>query len=321
VNADNYKSEIRDHESRAFTLVELLVVITIIGILVSLLLPAVQAAREAGRRVQCGNNLKQLGLAMQTYHTAIGSFPPGAIWQPVGSSSCRTNFHVQLFPYEDQVNLSNSINWNVADLFWMNPANNPRVTSVVLPNMLCPSDGLGGMLLRSSETGYEGRQWARLNYFGVFGGLQIGDLVSTDRKKWGIFDGNRATTIAQIRDGTSNTMCIAEGLTGPDGDARGFLWSDQPCGAFVFAKHPPNSPLADQCFPDPVWCNNLPEQNLPSTTGDGAQTDSCAARSRHPGGVQVLAADGAVHFVADSIDVNTWQALASIANGEILTPW
>ena len=144
-----------------------------------------------------------------------------------------------------------------------------------------------------------------------------GDLGATDCTKWAVFDRNRVTAIAQIRDGTSNTLCIAESLTGPEGYGRGFFWSDQACGALAFTELAPNSPLPDRCYPTVEWCLNLPEQNLPSVWGDGSTTDTCAARSRHPGGVQVLMADGSVHFINDTIDLSTWRALATIAGGEV----
>ena len=103
-----------NRKSRAFTLIELLVVVTIIGILVGLLLPAVQAAREALRRMQCGNNLKQLGLALHNYHAGPGRFPPGVIWNGGHlTAPNRVNFHAHLLPYEEQRNIYDNLNWVV----------------------------------------------------------------------------------------------------------------------------------------------------------------------------------------------------------------
>ena len=130
-------------------------------------------------------------------------------------------------------------------MWFSNDANNQQAVQTVIAGLLCPSDGFGGPLLTISVSrGTRDAQWARLNYFGVFGGLQNDDLMSTDPTKWGVFDGNRVTTIAQIHDGTSNTMCIAESLTGPVGYARGFLWSDQVCGAFIFTELYAQQPVA-----------------------------------------------------------------------------
>ncbi len=304
-----------------FTLVELLVVIAIIGILIALLLPAVQAAREAARRLQCSNNLKQLGLAMANYESALRCFPPGTIWPGGllwGKQRQRQNFHVHLFPYHEQGAVYDMIDWTVPGVLWAS-GNNRAVTKVVISNLLCPSDGFGGQSLISLAP--EGTQeWARLNYFGVLNGMQLGDLsiYSPPRGKWAIFDANRVTRIADISDGTSNTMSMTEGLTGPEGDYRGMLWSDQSCGAFVHTELGPNSPLPDRCYPHPMWCINHPERNLPSTSGDGQKTDTCAARSRHPGGVGTLMCDGSAQFINDSIAIETWRGLATIAGGEVL---
>ena len=311
---------------------ELLTVITIIGILISLLLPAVQAAREAARRMQCANNLKQLGLAMHGYHAAIGCFPPGVIWEGQMFGPKRQSFHVHLFPYEEQGNVYDTIDWSVSGILWY--GNNQQATKVVIPNLLCPSDGLGGRTLLIG-----GNELARLNYFGVFSGMQEGDLSFPNNpqpakpSQWAVFDANRCTTIAQIRDGTSNTMCIAEGLTGPQDYTRGFVWSDQAAGSIVFTQLAPNSPLPDVCYPVSGWCLNMPEANLPSVPGnsvwDQTADRTCAARSRHPAGVQVLMADGSVQWISDSIDSHpvgdplypgTWQKLATINGGEVVPP-
>ena len=188
-----------------------------------------------------------------------------------------------------------------------------------LPYLLCPSDGLGGTFLNNTgQVG--GQQWARNNYFGVFNGFQIGDLRTSDTSKLAFFDANRATSVRDITDGTSSTLAMAEGLTGPEGDSRGIVWSDQPAGAIVFTELTPNSKLPDRCFPNPIWCHGAPQTDphRPWIEGDGNVTDTCASRSMHPGGVEVLFADGSVRFIDDSIEVDTWRALATIAGGETI---
>jgi len=167
-----------------FTLVELLVVIAIIGILIALLLPAVQAAREAARRMQCSNNLKQIGLALSNYEAAIGCFPPGAIWPDGmlwGNQRQRQNFHVLLLPYHEQGDVYNMIDWDVPGVLWAN-GNNRAATKVAIASLLCPSDGLGGRTL-ISQTPEGTQEWARLNYFGVFNGSPF----SRVKQAWIIF--------------------------------------------------------------------------------------------------------------------------------------
>ncbi len=289
----------RKGNRRGFTLVELLVVITIIGILCSLLLPAVQAVRETGRRMQCANNLKQLGLAMQCYHTGWDCFPPGAVWPTGMYAFPRANFHMLLLPYEEQGALYQGLDWtNAGDVAVWTKKDNASLVRMVIPGVLCPSDGVGGLDLYAPAVwlSWCAPAWAHCNYFGVFNGMEIGDLQTTVRSKWAVFDANRCTSIAAISDGTSNTMCIAESLTGPVGFFRG-MSLERPAlrdaGVHaVAAEHAPARPV----FPDPAWCLNVPEQNLPSASGDGRTTDTCAARSRHPGGVQVVMADGSRAF-------------------------
>lgn len=128
--------------------------------------------------MQCGNNLKQLGLALQSYHATVGCFPPGALWGKGGMyDSPRTNFHVHLFPYEEQNALYDGLDKN--GCLWQN-ANNASLLKMVLPGMLCPSDGLGGRVVSvPTRWGWAaGFGWSRLNYFGVFTGMRMSDRSS-----------------------------------------------------------------------------------------------------------------------------------------------
>lgn len=305
-------------QSLGFTLVELLVVIAIVGILVSLLLPAVQSAREAARRMHCSNNLKQLALAMHNYHDARKTFPPGAIWPGATPGSLyqvpRTTFNIHLFPYLELGNVYDLIDFHAPGILWYN-GNNSRATACKTETWLCPSDGLGGDFFFASWHGPN--YLARGNYLGVFNGMQIGDLLSKTRSIWAVFDANRATRLKDIKDGTSKTLMFAESLTGPDEDIRGTVWEDQPCGTQVYTELPPNSPLPDRCFPHAVWCKNLPELNRPAIQGDVYTDNTCAARSMHAGGVTVALCDGSVQFVADDIDKEVWQDAATIDGGKI----
>jgi prepilin-type processing-associated H-X9-DG protein len=313
--------------------VELLVVITIIGIMIALLLPAVQAAREAARRIQCANNMKQLGVAMANYESAIGGFPPGVIWSSTSTPAIlncgpRADFHAHLLPYVEQSTVSAMIDYSLAPIWAL--GHNMSVTNASLPYLLCPSDGLGGQFFDSAFSNHPNK-WARCNYFGVFSGTTMGDVFTRETAKRAVFGANMITTASEIRDGLSNTMVMAEGLTGPENDVRGFIWGDQPGGAVLFTgagQTPPvtniltpNSPLPDIVYPQAYWC---PDPNIayrPCKFGtDGYGTDTSAtARSMHPGGVQVLMADGSVQFVTDDITVAAWRALATIAGGETPT--
>ena len=217
-------------------------------------MPAVQAAREAARRSQCSNNLKQLGLALANYESAKHCFPPGAIWGPNPYypmfGPMRQTFHVQLLPYEEQQPLYDTINWNATNGCLWAEGNNTTLSVAVLSGLYCPSDGQGGLTLAS--TVWDAR-WSRTNYFGVVGGQQQGNMSYPgkpanqvlDSSLWGFFDANYARTAADIQDGLSYTMCIAEGLTGPPQDFRGIAWCDEAGAGFVFTNLPPNSPLAD----------------------------------------------------------------------------
>ena len=303
---------------KAFTLIELLVVIAIIAILIALLLPAVQQAREAARRTQCRNNLKQVLLALHNYHDSLKVLPPGTIWPSGQYSNPRTGgYVVHILPYIDQGPLYNQVNFNIGNSILWYFGNNATVTSQPLPMLLCPSDGQGGTVVVDTT-----QTRAKANYVGFFSGYSMADIVSatagSDSTKLAAFGVNRGARIRDITDGTSNTMIIGEYLTGASqSEGRGALWSDQANGSQLYTPTTPNSTVPDVCYDLNGWCKNFPTQNLPATAATD-NTQTATARSRHVGGVHVGMADGAVRFVGDNINLTLWRHLATISGNEII---
>ena len=303
----------RTHPNSAFTLVELLVVITIIGILIALLLPAVQAAREAARRMQCSNNLKQIGLGLHGFESQNGVFPPG-----IKISREWPYFLHQIFPFLEQGAFYEALGGPAFDYAvpWQNAAAWPSsVNNQPLPMLLCPSDGFGDPLHSGGAV-----KLPKSNYLGIFSGLSESEgLNCTEPTHRAVFRCNDGVPVADIKDGTSNTMAVAEYLKGADTlDVRALFWTTRAGCQSLFVTLGPNSASPDIAINADEFCptsgaHNLPSMNLPCTQGSDAETYA-SPRSRHPGGVNVVFCDGSTHFIQDNISITPWRYLGWIAD-------
>ncbi len=302
---------------RGFTLIELLVVIAIIGVLVALLLPAVQAAREAARRAQCSNHLKQLSLALHTRHDVRGQFPKGCVWNnSTYYDTPRSGWNYSLFPYIEQDNLYKLLPASAGDQQWYPwfsaEATNPSgPTRPVIKVWLCPSDS--GALHNSQAWGV----FSLGNYHAFFGGLNLGGALTGNATQRAALGVNFGARLADITDGTSYTLVLGEYLrsTGATNDQRGMPWGDQPGYGQIYTQLSPNSRSPDFIYVG--WCNNQPQQNLPCISGDSGPNNTVASRSRHPGGVMVGMGDGSVRFMSQTVDLLTvWRPLVTIGGGE-----
>jgi prepilin-type N-terminal cleavage/methylation domain-containing protein/prepilin-type processing-associated H-X9-DG protein len=291
----------RNH--RGFTLVEVLVVIAIIGMLVALLLPAVQAAREAARRIQCQNNLRQLGLAVVHYHDLNRSFPSGLIWPD------RTFWTALLLPEIEQVSLYNSLNFGAP---WYEPGtSNHAACGTYLGVFRCPSSIAPEHL---TTNGILDR--VPCNYLACTSGLLAREsgppplvgLADAD----GLFFVNDKMRMSDILDGTSNTIAMGEAIfiyvpSGPDnyglnqfidhwyiGTTEGF--GNEVSESMGSTAVPINAYRIEDSFVD--------EKEL-------------SFSSRHTGGVQVVFADGHVAFMSERISRAIWSALGTRANHEV----
>ncbi len=192
---------------------------------------------------------------------------------------------------------------------------------------MCPSDGLGGDTSTYSPGGLELGTWNHSNYLAFFGDRNFGATFARTTRP-AAFGINYAARLLDITNGngTSQTMIFGEYLTGlppaeaPD-DLRGVHWIDVPGMSQLYTQAAPNSPIPDLFNPSARFCPpsyNRPDLNLPCG-GGSVKEMTAASRSRHPGGVNVLKADGSVHFVSQDINLSTWQAMGSISGGEIIS--
>ncbi len=319
---------------RAFTLVELLVVIAIIGILVGLLLPAVQAAREAARRMQCQNNLKQLGLSMHNYESAYKAFPGGV--GPYGC--CWGTWQVAVLPFMELSNLSN-IYQNQGGADWgprYGAAVNRPVASSRIPTLTCPSDTpnapIGSSATLSAITNHNyGVNYGNTSFFqSTLNGIPFlgapfsmytgstsddGPINLAQAITWTRVYGKNVK-LAAITDGLSSTLLASEVLQGRGTDLRGFSWWGNASGFVTYL--PPNSTL-----PDVVTGGNCTPTVTPLmpcvTASTATRPRMMGARSLHTGGIVAAYCDGHISYVSNSIDYAIWNASGTAAGAEVFS--
>lgn len=336
----------RNHAGRGFTLIELLVVIAIIAVLISLLLPAVQMAREAARRTQCVNNLKQLGLAMHSYHDALGRFPFGGIVLPANHPYVVSGFTrqghyrwsalAQVTPFLEKSVVHNALNLSlpIIDGAAAIMPQNTTVNNTQVAEFLCPSDGRGRCLA----------DYAASNYMACTGDGVLGGGFGVPDAAFGMPNGvfffNSSISLANITDGTSQTALMSESLIG-DGSASGTRsgtidpamvavqvaggspvytpLTEAQCAAAASTFFRRNSAWVQGSYQHALYSHYLtPNSDIPDCYRQQYHGWK-APRSRHGGGVNVLFGDGSVRFMKDTVDTNAWRAVSTRNGGEVIS--
>jgi prepilin-type N-terminal cleavage/methylation domain-containing protein/prepilin-type processing-associated H-X9-DG protein len=296
------------HQRRAFTLVELLVVIAIIGILIALLLPAVQAAREAARRMQCTSHLKNLALAMHNYHDTNGHFPAGFDRDPYQTRGAAKNhecwgWHAMLLPFIEQESLYDQLNvanMRLEEVIASSSSQTVTLMQTKISIFVCPSDAGGEEIAHTDRHfgGGKGTNSAGLgnwrpgitNYIGNRG---VKDQPQSSLDTHGILFYDSDLRMAQIQDGTSNTFCIGERNT-----------NTCRSGSWIGVRNP------DGAGSRGIWYNighSRAQINAPSPPIGWGSDKGCGEgfASNHPGGANFAFCDGSVHFLSDTIEFGT----------------
>jgi prepilin-type N-terminal cleavage/methylation domain-containing protein/prepilin-type processing-associated H-X9-DG protein len=336
----------RQSQKGGFTLIELLVVIAIIGVLVALLLPAVQQAREAARRTQCKNNLKQIGLALHNYESTFSTFPMGDCTVNPGIGEIpQASVHAYILPNLEAGNQYSTFNFD----FQVN-GNGINTTARIqyIPSYHCPTDPgekrhFIASLIDAASTNYMQCLGSHANHAGFV--VAGATLPKTERH--GAFYRNSRTKIGDFTDGTSNTALFAEIKKGPNhtasllaipaGDPRDFSVATRVVTATPWTGNDLLTPSADcEVRATTAWMYRglqyyrgllvatyynhtlTPNAKLRDCVTNTLYQGHMAARSYHVGGVNVLLGDGSVRFASDNVDGNIWRAVGTTSNGEVL---
>lgn len=325
-----------------FTLIELLVVIAIIAVLIALLLPAIQQAREAARRTQCANNLKQIGLALHNYESSHDTFPMGDCSVNLGVGDVpQASIHAYLLPFLGSENNYDTFNFSLQ----VNAAN-PEARVQVIPIYQCPSDPGGDRhmvanVIDSASANYMQNLGSHANHAGYV--VSGSPLPRTSDH--GPFWRNSLFRISDFQDGTSKTALFAEIKKGPNHTASTMVVPAGHRDDLRVATNVSATWTGDDLLYPPETCENrataawmyrglqyyrgllvatyynhtMPPNALRRDCVTSSLTQGhMAARSYHPGGVNFLLADGAVRFVSDSVEADVWRALGTPSGGEVM---
>jgi len=322
-------------------------VIAIIAILIALLLPAVQQAREAARRTQCKNNLKQLGLALHNYESTYGRLPCGwnGVHDPFQGTTFRWSYLAAILPYLEQGNTFNQLNMDLTLYPGLGGGSGPRpehipVITQLIPTFLCPSDRSAIVTSPSGVADSAPTNYMACSGSGLNNVSDPNDDGTPRIEADGMFNSLNWRRFADCTDGLSNTVFISESILGPGGaDA---LASELPDPQTYTALVVPLTLVTDSncqltvpggtnrfvASRGRVWAGQGYENTMYNhyLTPNSDNYDCffwvnrglTGPRSRHTGGVQCLLGDGGVRFISDNIDLNTWRALGTRSGGEVV---
>jgi prepilin-type N-terminal cleavage/methylation domain-containing protein/prepilin-type processing-associated H-X9-DG protein len=328
--SNSRKADVLKRRRLGFTMIEVLVVVACIAVLMALLLPAVQVAREAARRSLCTNNLRQIALAIHDYHDVHAVFPPGK------KGCCWGTWLIFVLPQIEQQQLYNA--WNVCgnntpglppgfdnDLRYFGVANQ-TVTSTRIAAFLCPSDATNAPITLTTNgktyactsqnyaVNFGNTTQLQTDFQGIsFGGAPFVDIGSplADHNQ----PGRAPLGLNNLKDGASQTLLASEVVIGQGRDLRGFSWWGDAATFESFLA--PNSSFPDVLF-SAYYCQNL-SPNPPCTAATTALPDNYGARSRHSGGVNAAMGDGSVRFIRDAVQIQIWRALSTTRGGESIS--